>query len=293
MLTIGVVGDVMLDVSLHGHGTQASPECESIPVVTGDGCTYNLGGAANVAEILATAGYEVVLWGLVGDDWGAGHIRTLCDRLNIETQFMVDPGRPTTLKFRSFDGDHQVARMDVQVNDPGPWCMPEPGYLDALILSDYDGGVFHMGHEKEVQHLMDYTMCPVIVDCKPTEYMGSFKGADLIAPNKSEAQAMGSMLGMAYEDMGSLTHDLRAWFEADILAITLGDKGTVGACDDGEYEFFPIGCDDPQVIGAGDAFMVGSVEPLVEGRDDPTTMCLANKFAGEYVTMPRYGYKID
>src|SRR3954465_6348673 len=62
-----VVGDLMLDHFVIGRVDRISPEAP-VPVVQFDHESYRLGGAANVANNVATMGGRVEIAGIVGND---------------------------------------------------------------------------------------------------------------------------------------------------------------------------------------------------------------------------------
>src|SRR5512139_398982 len=66
---IAVVGDLMLDRYYWGTVTRISPEAP-VPVVEVDQESVRLGGAANVANNIASLGGVPLLVGVAGDDAG-------------------------------------------------------------------------------------------------------------------------------------------------------------------------------------------------------------------------------
>jgi len=182
--------------------------------------------------------------------------------------------------------------MNVQSTHPAAWCVDSLGHVDALILSDYAGGTFHAHSLVQTQELIARAGCPVIVDCKPSAYMDVFAGATLVAPNHREALAMGRRLGMNAHEPALLARALRAWFGAEGVAVTLGPEGVVYAGADRACAYPARPCTNPQVIGAGDAFLVGAVPGLVAGLPGSKVVEQANRYAGVYITRPRTGYHL-
>lgn len=97
---IAVVGDLMLDRYFWGTVTRISPEAP-VPIVEVSEESTRLGGAANVANNIASLGGVPLIVGVVGDDAGSAELR----RLVVEKGFpidgiVVDKSRPTTIKTR-------------------------------------------------------------------------------------------------------------------------------------------------------------------------------------------------
>jgi hypothetical protein len=63
-----VVGDLMLDEYIIGNAERISPEAP-VPVILCERRTYGAGGAANTAMNLLMLGAQVVLCGVIGNDW--------------------------------------------------------------------------------------------------------------------------------------------------------------------------------------------------------------------------------
>src|SRR3990167_8116107 len=82
-----VYGDVMLDRYFHGDATRISPEAP-VPVVNVSEIESRPGGAANVAQNIATLGAQVTLCGLVGQDAQAAELKTCLDSSNIDCRFL-------------------------------------------------------------------------------------------------------------------------------------------------------------------------------------------------------------
>jgi len=69
-----VVGDLMLDEYIVGNAERISPEAP-VPVILCERRTYGAGGAANTAMNLLTLGAQVVLCGVIGNDWAGEKLR--------------------------------------------------------------------------------------------------------------------------------------------------------------------------------------------------------------------------
>ena len=79
---IAVIGDVMLDKFLTGNIDRLSAEAP-IPIVDIVEETYQLGGAANVANNLSALGDLPILFSVVGDDENGERLRSLIGKILI------------------------------------------------------------------------------------------------------------------------------------------------------------------------------------------------------------------
>ena len=72
-ITVGVIGDVMLDTYMWGRVDRISPEAP-VPVVALQKKDYRIGGAGNVALNLAALGAKVSILSVTGADEEGGQL---------------------------------------------------------------------------------------------------------------------------------------------------------------------------------------------------------------------------
>src|SRR5476649_2326405 len=84
-----LVGDMMLDKYLYGNAERVSPEAP-VMVLHYQHEELRLGGAANVASMLAMLGAKVRAIGLVGNDPAAADVRRLMEKANIDPSLLVE-----------------------------------------------------------------------------------------------------------------------------------------------------------------------------------------------------------
>ena len=109
---IAVIGDLMLDRYFWGTVSRISPEAP-VPVVEVDEESTRLGGAANVANNIASLGGMPLLIGVVGKDIGADMLQNLVAGNGFPTDgIVVDDSRPTTVKTRVIAHSQHVVRID-------------------------------------------------------------------------------------------------------------------------------------------------------------------------------------
>src|SRR3989338_4620212 len=107
-----VIGDLILDEFVWGEVSRISPEAP-VPVVWVKSESFMPGGAANVANNIASLGAKVYIAGVVGSDERAGVLKGKLIEKGINIDGVItDEGRPTTLKTRVVAHHQQVVRID-------------------------------------------------------------------------------------------------------------------------------------------------------------------------------------
>lgn len=253
-----VVGDIMLDEYILGSAERLSPEAP-VPIVAFGERRASLGGAGNSARFMAALGAGVRLVGLVGDDAEADQVRRHARKDGLGCSFVVQPGRPTTLKTRVFAGQHQVARIDrEETGSPAPEVVEQLldhalGALDsagAILISDYAKGA---APEVLVSALIGEASrksVPVVIDPKGADW-GKYKGGSVLTPNLSEARAaLGGPTVLGANEAGARLGDL---FAPTAVLLTQGADGMTlfrSGCQASHYPSTALDVTD--VTGAGD-----------------------------------------
>lgn len=287
MASVLVVGDVMLDVTVHGQAVKQCNECPQVSVVLADDFEFNLGGAGNVAEIMALEGHQVTLAGAIAADWAGIVVRSLCDLLSIKP--ILKPILPvTSTKLRIWDGNRYVVRSDVERRIDVPPVYWNLGRYDAVVLSDYCRGVFHQGWAEVLAPFVgENSNPPIVVDCKPDSPLPVYRGTSVVTPNLPEAKEMGELLGISYNSNEELCGLLREAIGVPCMTITMGEEGVMVGTEH-EITHIPAGSvSNPQTIGAGDAFAAAMAVSLGEGSDYREAAEYACAAATEYVARVR------
>ena len=198
-LSIAVIGDVMLDRYTFGEVERVSPEA-AVPIVlqTGDRCT--LGGAANVANNIASLGGKPRLAGTIGDDDAGRKLLNLLQNHGINADsVLVVPGRITTEKQRIVSGEnHQLLRLDRETKE----CLPEKYQnqclqiaracirsCQAVIFSDYAKGYFSQSVARDLIAFARSEKKLMLADFNP-RHQSFYHGVNVITPNLKEAREM-------------------------------------------------------------------------------------------------------
>jgi len=178
-----IIGDVMLDVWVHGLCTKVSPEASAL-VLQEKQRNHNVGGAGNLALNLSNLGADTHLYGSVGNDAPGHKIQEILLQNNIKT-YLCQDAQTTTTKTRMIgpDGKH-LLRLDKEELyhgiEPVQNLLSNIQQDDVVIVSDYNKGVIKSNTVKKILEKCDR----VYVD--PKQDVLNYYGAYLVKPNMSE-----------------------------------------------------------------------------------------------------------
>ena len=259
---IAVVGDLMLDLYLHGTVTRTSPEASVIVFKRHEenGVDNRLGGACNAAANILSLGGHASLHGVVGNDEDASTLRALAS--GIELQYMpVSDQRPTTKKIRLIDqfGRQTGARIDVEScrplsNDLVHRIVEDVRSLSphAILVSDYGKGVVT---KYLLESLADLHL-PIIVD--PKNCFSHYEGASILTPNEREFREYSESIA---------PEDILKKYGLDAIFVTKGENG-VDVYTVGKITNIPAhNVEVYDVTGAGDSFIAACTLARATGLD--------------------------
>lgn len=293
-----VVGDVMLDVAVHGSCSKLANEAP-IPVFKKERTRKALGGSGNVAANLAAMGCESLhLVGRVGVDAGATEVVKLCEAVNIKSWF-ARGSEPTITKTRYYAGKTLLFRHDEEViaglkNDEENWiicsvkALLESEPIDCVVLSDYAKGVLTDRICREI-----ITACRAANICTVVDPKGradKYYGCTVMKPNRVELKGL-FMVGT--EDMASAHKRVADICGCTASCITLSEDGISLGTLDGIIHRRNRRAEVVDVTGAGDVVCatLAYMWPLVE--DKGRILEVANHYAmtsvghlGSYVLQP-------
>ncbi|MEN7972264.1 MAG: bifunctional ADP-heptose synthase [Verrucomicrobiota bacterium] len=228
-----VVGDAMIDAYdfCYTKHSRPSPERPDTRIYTAHRLERMLGGAGNVAANLASLGVETTFVSICGDDGNVLEVRRLCDNADVRYRLIQDGSRPTTIKTRLYIDDQYVLRRDDEQTHKVSSEVAEEicrelrqviDHVDAVILSDYNKGLFTPENAQAIIALCRERAIPVVVDLKPPN-AAIFSNATVVAPNLKEACEISSEFD-PYQKESSLRkiHDLLG---AENAVVTLGAEG--------------------------------------------------------------------
>lgn len=188
---ITVVGDMMLDVYVHGQVHRLSPEAPC-PILDHPHREYMPGGAANVAAQLHAMGHEVTLAGN-STDFGPllpsmqedrrYHLETFVDLHTAQSKYRYIADGRQLLRV-----DHEQRLQGIELEQERILGLLRQTPTDVAILSDYNKG-FLTRHFTQalIQH---YTASgtPIVVDIKEPD-TAKYHGATIIKGNQKECSA--------------------------------------------------------------------------------------------------------
>lgn len=286
---IAVVGDLMLDRYYWGSISRISPEAP-VPVVEVESQSTRLGGAANVANNIASLGGVPLMLGVIGDDNGGKRLRSLVEEAGFPTTgLVVDKSRPTTTKTRVIAHSQHVVRIDQEVkNDVGneiqgrilDTLRGELPKLDAIILEDYNKGVVVKSLIREISSLARKAGKPVTVDPKFNNFF-EYKNVTVFKPNRKETE---EALGRRLSDIRSIEEagwDLVKRLDTDNVLLTLGERGMSLFERGGEAMHVETRAKHvADVSGAGDTVISTLTMAIVAGASVREASALANHAGG-------------
>ena len=239
-MRIGIVGDLMLDRYLWGTASRLSPEA-AVPVVDFVEQSECLGGAGNVAANLAALGAHAELFGAIGgtgrkdgaDEGGVALRNCLRAASIVDNGVVADPKRITTVKTRIIARHQHVVRVDRERRESLRSETEERVLrslftalkrLDALVLSDYDKGLFTDEFADRVLSACHQLKVPVFVGPKRSR-LYAYRGAKAIVCNAKEAGQFVSRTLTDEKSVEEVGRALLAHFGCGAVLITRGENG--------------------------------------------------------------------
>ena len=194
--SIGVIGDVMLDVWLSGIAARLSPEAP-VPDISDIEDRMSLGGAGNVAANITALGASCTLYTAIGgavNGYSVSDIMHLCNKSRISLKHISTTDRCLTCKIRIMANGVQVCRLSRESSADIPQPIQEQLQAsieahDAIILESYDKGVLT---SSVIRHILNMGV-PVMVDPKHKHWT-EYQGATIFKPNEKEMRAAEGLL---------------------------------------------------------------------------------------------------
>jgi D-beta-D-heptose 7-phosphate kinase/D-beta-D-heptose 1-phosphate adenosyltransferase len=293
-VSILVIGDIILDHYLSGTTSRISPEAP-VPIVDFDNEKWVLGGAANVANNLASIGAEVTLAGVVGDDPSGRLVKNLMSSKNIIDLIFVSKNRKTTTKSRIISSNHQLLRIDKEnrhfISDNEEREIFDRILINiekynCIIISDYSKGLLTNTFIKKIIEISKQNNIKVLVDPK-TPPFSKYSGAYLIKPNRKEALLETGVDILDEKTLSIAAKKIHEVTLCEVIVITLSEGG-VGVYEKENSKIIPTNAKDIfDVTGAGDTFIAVLAYSIAIGK---TTIesCKLSNFASS-VVVGKYG----
>lgn len=282
-----VIGDIMLDVSIHGSSSRIAPEAP-VPVVNINRQDISLGGAGNVLRNLISFGLNASIFSIIGEN-NKNDITTLLSELGVSDKHIIhDKTRKTTVKTRIIAQNGQVARYDFEdthtVNYSQELLNNIQKAIDeakVVIISDYGKGVCSPEMIKNVIQYCNKKNIKTIIDPKGND-ITKYKDAYCITPNKKEAY---DLLGIKvnHENVSDILKQMSKYIKNPI--ITLSEDGIAYLDLEGNaHTSKAYKRDVIDVNGAGDTVVASLAYAVVHDFDIHHAVNFANKAAAIVVS---------
>ncbi|MFH1789672.1 MAG: PfkB family carbohydrate kinase [bacterium] len=290
---IMVLGDVMLDKYIWCNVERISPEAP-VPVcqVVKEG--FRLGGAANTTLNIVKLGSDVFLGAITGEDSNRDDlIKIINEEEKISSVFSADKSRPTLQKTRIMSVNQQLLRIDREETHDISSEIEELIYLfvkdkisevKLLVISDYHKGMMTKKLTADIISLAKKNGVIILVDPALGEW-DKYKGADLIKPNKLEAEmVIGRKMSKDFSDLKDFLRNLSDRSGGNVV-ITLGKDGLAMLGKDGKVEIIEtIKKEVFDVTGAGDTMTAGMAVALSAGSSIKESAIIGNICSSVVVT---------
>ena len=236
-LNVLIIGDVMIDAYMWGNVSRMSPEAP-VPIVSVNTKENRLGGAANVALNVKAMGGNPILCSVIGDDEGSKVFIDLLRKIKLNTEgILKSKERITTIKTRVIGNNHQMLRIDEEVETPINNKEADTltfvikriinqKKIDVIIFEDYDKGCLSPLLIKTIVSFAKQKNIPTVVDPKKKNFM-SYTGVSLFKPNLKELKE-GIKLDFNHnnsKELGKVVAGFIKKQNIDSALITLSEKG--------------------------------------------------------------------
>jgi len=282
-----IIGDVMLDKYYFGSVERISPEAP-VPIVKIGKEESRLGGAANVANNIASLGGQSLLCGIIGYDFFGKEVERISKQKNIRTM-LLKTLCPTITKARIIGGKQQIVRVDyadrTELKSDTQRALREiirtqlPEY-DILVISDYGKGLISEDFCTYLIRFARKNNKKIIVDPKGNNWK-KYSGADIVTPNVKElSEIVGYPVPNTDRAIEKAAREVLETNRLTSLLVTRSDKG-MSLISNMSPIHIPTHSEEVfDVSGAGDTVVATLSLCLAAGYDMATAMKTANIAAG-------------
>ncbi len=291
-----VIGDLMLDVYIHGTAVRLSPEAP-VPIISKEYIENRLGGAGNVAANIKSLGGRTYLIGVIGKDTAGGVLsETLWANGIRPSAVIASSGRVTSVKTRIIANKQQIARLDTE--NATELSQQTKTYLcdniravcsgseeiGAIVVSDYAKGVISEQILLAINSQAALFGIPVFLDPKVT-HAGLYHGVTVVTPNQHEAEGLSGIRIVDKISLEKAGRTIVSLYGCKYVLITRGEHGMALFSEEG-----PVMLDIPtaaktvyDVSGAGDTVIATLALGYASGMSIRDAAWMANRAAGVVV----------
>jgi rfaE bifunctional protein kinase chain/domain len=287
-----VVGDLVADHYIYGQTDRVSREAPVL-VVRYEASEVKLGGAANAAANVRSLGGQVTAVGILGADemgrelrrqFKAAGMRLVAvssKDIETETKTRILAGGVSTTRQQMLRLDrgargalraHQRAQMMKRLSEGA-------GSADALVVSDYGGGLIDDGCRQLLRQLAADGL-PVCVDSR--YQLRSFTSVTVCKPNEPELETLTRIQLRSPRDLIRAGKAAVKMLSCQALVVTRGRNGMAVFDRQGHCELMPVyGLGEAvDVTGAGDTVIAALTLSLGAGASVIDAARIANVAAG-------------
>ncbi|MGR3319452.1 MAG: bifunctional heptose 7-phosphate kinase/heptose 1-phosphate adenyltransferase [Candidatus Anammoxibacter sp.] len=262
---IGVIGDIVADITISGRPTKLSREAPVI-VIKHESESISPGGAGNTVNNISKLGAKVYPVSLVGNDASGNKLVDYFSRdKNVDTNgLFINALDSTTTKTRILAGDmhttkQQVLRIDKEPGYSIPVDLEKKiiAYINKInkivtvwVVSDYGYNMISDAILKKIKQIAREKV--VIIDSR--KRLKEFKGVTIAVPNESEVEIASGVEVDDNNNIFEIGKKLLKDMSTDALLITRGNHGMALFEKNGKVEDISI-CGTKEVTdvtGAGD-----------------------------------------
>lgn len=229
-----VLGDIMMDVNVHGKINRMANE-SPIPILVQENVRNILGGCGNVLMNLQSLGCEkLFIFSRIGDDEYGKEIHRMLSQYNeIEEHIYKDNSYTTVTNIRGFSQKKLMFRYDIEnnvelieahinhINDTIESIILN-NKIDAIIFSDYNRGFLVEQNTQHIIRLANKHNIPTFVDTK-SEY-NKYMGCMMIKPNMKELLDVFG-IRFSFSDIDNIHRSIKKRVQCKETLITLSEHG--------------------------------------------------------------------
>jgi len=290
-ITVGVVGDLMLDIYISGSSDRISPEAP-VPIVMTEDQREVLGGAANVVANINSLGSKVIPFGAIGADNNGDKIMSIFSSHKICTDFIsINDAMVTTTKTRVISNKQQVVRVDDEGGRMNRSTLIHNidhflSEIDILVISDYGKGVCVDELVVKLISKANSKNIEVLVD--PKKRIANFniyRGATWITPNIYEASQVYNDLSNENNSVEAASEYINNKYDITNVLITRSEKGLSLYNLKDKIKHYPTHAVEVfDVSGAGDTVISVIAVSVAAGFSHDQAVIFANIAAGIVVS---------
>jgi rfaE bifunctional protein kinase chain/domain len=293
-LRVCVIGDLIIDEYINCHPLGMSQEEPTVVVTPVDSRKY-FGGAGIVAAHCRSLGAKTTFITVTGEDETSKWSQEKATEYALETLYVVDVSRPTTLKQRYRSGTQTLLKIshltqdfldsekELELIEQFSKIASE---LDVLILSDFSYGVLSPQIVERLLAIATQNNVFVSADSQSSSQIGNlskFRSVQLISATEREAR-------LELKDNTSglvvVAESLRKELNSKNLLLKMGGDGVlISAQDDSGQmlstdEIAPVNKNPVDTSGAGDSMLAGASLALATGATVYEAALIGSVLAG-------------